>query len=214
LEEVERLGRSIEGTLAVSGRWGAWANTLQQILRAAQVMKKPAEVAWAMHQLGTRALCMNDASAAMSYLNHALSMRRSIGDEIGALVTKHNLDLLLSPPPDGPGRDRKLRRLVKRFVIATTVLLLSAVGIWSALLPGTAEIKPSKLDFKEQVLNVRSEPQAVSISNPHWKSVGISKVAIEGPNADDFLIAENDCSSGSVSRGRDCMIKVAFVPTL
>lgn len=218
--EVERLGRAIEGMLAVSGRWGAWSDTLQQILRAAQAMEKPAEVAWAMHQLGTRALCMNDASAAYSYLNQALSMRRSIGDEIGALVTEHNLDLLLTSPADEPRSDaeqdnqrKKLGRLIKRFFIPAAVVLLGALGIWYALPPGTAVVKPSKLDFKEQVLSVRSEPQAISISNPQWKSVGISKVAIEGPNADDFVIAQNDCS-GSVSGERDCLIKVAFVPTV
>ena len=97
--EVLRLGRAIEGALALGKRWGAWQRVLNLLRRAAQALGDRAAEAWALHQLGTRALCLEDTATARTFLIRALHTREALGDRIGAEVTRHNLNLLLGPPP-------------------------------------------------------------------------------------------------------------------
>ncbi len=100
--EVLRLGRAVEGALALGGRWGAWAQVLQWVLQATQALGNRAAEAWALHQLGSRALCLGRAEEARASLSQALRMREAIGDRAGAAVTRHNLNLLLGAPPAPP----------------------------------------------------------------------------------------------------------------
>jgi hypothetical protein len=78
---------------------------LRWILQAGQALGDQAAEAWALHQLGTRSLCLGDSGAAQTTLTQALQLRQALGDRAGAAVTQHNLDLLLaapSTPPDEP----------------------------------------------------------------------------------------------------------------
>ena len=97
--EVLRLGRAVEGALALGRRWDVWAQVLQWVLQAARALRDQAAEAWALHQLGTRALCLGDTATARTSLIKALRLRESLDDRIGAAVTRHNLDLLVGPPP-------------------------------------------------------------------------------------------------------------------
>ncbi|MUH00840.1 hypothetical protein F7734_54660 [Scytonema sp. UIC 10036] len=96
--DVICLGRGIEGTLALSGQWGTWQIVLQHLLQAARVIGDPAVEAFALHQLGTRSLCLSEVTQAQDYLTQALRIRESLNDQIGAEVTRHNLEFLLAPP--------------------------------------------------------------------------------------------------------------------
>jgi hypothetical protein len=96
---VLRLVRTLEEALALSRYWGAWNRVLQAGLEAAREMGNQAATAWALHQLGTRALCLGEARLARDFLSQALQMREVLGDAIGAAITRHNLSLLLPPPP-------------------------------------------------------------------------------------------------------------------
>jgi LysM repeat protein len=96
---VLRLVYQFEGSLALTGRWGAWAWVLQRGMEAAQALGNQPARAWALHQLGTRALCLDQSSLARDYLIQALRLRESLGDWEGAAVTRHNLNLLLGGPP-------------------------------------------------------------------------------------------------------------------
>ncbi|KYC37028.1 hypothetical protein WA1_46135 [Scytonema hofmannii PCC 7110] len=96
--DVICLGRGIEGTLALSGQWGTWQIVLQHLLQAARVLGDPAVEAFALHQLGTRSLCLSEVTQARDYLTQALRIRESLNDQIGAEVTRHNLEFLLEPP--------------------------------------------------------------------------------------------------------------------
>lgn len=102
--ESLHLTEATEGFLALSGRWGAWEQMLQSGLKAAQALGDQPVEAWAYHQLGSRALCLNDAGAARAFLGKALRMREGLVDQAGAELTRHNLDLLtpLPPPPVTP----------------------------------------------------------------------------------------------------------------
>ena len=145
--EVLRLGRAFESALALVGRWDAWARVLSWILRAAKAIGNQADEAWALHQIGTRSLCLEDVENARSTLTEALRMREEMGDHAGAEVTRHNLDLLAGPPagpprePDTPstGGPRLLRWLIPLAVVAVGVLVavlvwppspVAEVGIW------------------------------------------------------------------------------------
>jgi AAA domain-containing protein len=104
--EAKRLGHATEEALALSGKWDMWATALQSILKAAQGLQDRANAAWALHQLGTRALCLDARSAALASLNGALALRESLNDRSGAAVTRHNLNILLNPPPPNSEPDK------------------------------------------------------------------------------------------------------------
>lgn len=97
--EVRHLAHGVEEALAVTGKWDMWANSLQAVLKAAKREENRAEEAWALHQLGTRALCLGATPEAKSSLTEALHLREALNDQSGAAVTRHNLNLLLLPPP-------------------------------------------------------------------------------------------------------------------
>ncbi len=103
--DVVRLGRAIDGTLIVAGRWGIWESVLESVRRAARAHGDRADEAWALHQLGTRALCLGDVIVARADLSEALRLRAALDDRVGAAVTRHNLGFLLPPPGGAPARD-------------------------------------------------------------------------------------------------------------
>ena len=54
------LGRTIAPRLVLHGLWDAWRTVARDVYRAAGVAKRPADQAWAAHELGTRALTLGD----------------------------------------------------------------------------------------------------------------------------------------------------------
>jgi hypothetical protein len=95
--EVLRLGRLLEGALMIGGRWGAWANVLERCLGAARATGDRSAEAWALHQLGTRALCLGDDPVARSLLGDAVAIRETLGDADALAVSRHNLGFVLVP---------------------------------------------------------------------------------------------------------------------
>ncbi|HEY9749546.1 MAG TPA: hypothetical protein V6C63_12755, partial [Allocoleopsis sp.] len=75
-----QLVRVIEGTLALSKQWGLWARVLEWGLLAARSLGDSAAEAWALHQLGTRALCLENIAIARELLTQALQLRAALGD--------------------------------------------------------------------------------------------------------------------------------------
>jgi hypothetical protein len=71
---------------------------LEWQLASARAQGDRAAEAWALHQLGTRALCLNDMPTARSSLGRALEIREELGDEAGSAVTRHNLELSMAAP--------------------------------------------------------------------------------------------------------------------
>ncbi len=96
--EVIHLVRAIEGTLALSQLWGVWEKVLHWGLQAAQALNDHENIAWAMHQLGSQALCLEKYDLARNLLVKALRLRTRLGDRIGVAVTRHNLSFLMPPP--------------------------------------------------------------------------------------------------------------------
>ncbi len=100
--EVVQLGRALDPSLALGGQWDLWDETLQKTLQAAQEAEDRESEAWALHQLGTRAMCNGESLAARYLLAEALELRVSLLDHLGAAVTQHNLDRLRTLPAKAP----------------------------------------------------------------------------------------------------------------
>ncbi|MFM7450547.1 MAG: trypsin-like peptidase domain-containing protein [Leptolyngbyaceae cyanobacterium] len=92
--EVLSLVRSIESSLIMSGQWQTWEQVLQWGLQATQTLGDLEAEAWALHQLGSRALSLGMTDPAKDLLNQSLHWRQTLGDEMGIAVTRHNLNLL------------------------------------------------------------------------------------------------------------------------
>ena len=78
--EAFRIGRLLEGALVVGSRWGAWGIALEGCLAAARAASDRSGEAWALHELGTRALCLGESARARSLLGQSLKLRES-GEE-------------------------------------------------------------------------------------------------------------------------------------
>ncbi|HVN16762.1 MAG TPA: ATP-binding protein, partial [Anaerolineales bacterium] len=88
------LGRALDPFLTLRGLWDAWRKVLGYLLDAARATQNRLLEGWALHQLGTHALGMGDASAARTLLQQACMVRRAAKDEIGLAYSQHNLGLL------------------------------------------------------------------------------------------------------------------------
>ena len=95
--EVLHLGRLLEGSLVAGARWGAWAVTLERCLAAARSIGDRSAEAWALHELGSRALCLGDAGTARALLNQAVKLREMLDDAAAVAASRRNLDFVLPP---------------------------------------------------------------------------------------------------------------------
>ena len=147
--EVLRLGRAVEGALTLCGRWSAWAQVLRWVLQAARALKDQAAEAWALHQGGTRALCLGDATTARAALTQALHLRKALDDRAGAAVTQHNLSLLVGVPPAPPRKPPapKARPPLPKWLVplagaavGASILLIIAGAVILPLLPRPTEL--------------------------------------------------------------------------
>jgi hypothetical protein len=136
VEEVLLLAHAGDRAFALSGRWGAWGVALDSALALASAGGLTADEAWALHQLGSRALGLGDREAAVRQLSRALELRESIGDHAGAAVTRHNLDLLSGPPPPDQPPQKPRPRLPLAAVLLVIFVLLVGVGVTIAVSSG------------------------------------------------------------------------------
>jgi hypothetical protein len=134
-----RLARAVESALALGGRWEAWEDVLQIVNQAAQATGDLGLKAWALHQIGTRALCLGQEQTALRSLIRAYRLRQSLGDGAGAAVTRHNLRLLLPPdgssgdnPPKGPNGSGPKGGSLLRVPLLIAGAMILALGMVSA----------------------------------------------------------------------------------
>src|SRR6185436_3755270 len=86
-------------------RWGAWATVLERCLAAAKATKDRSAEAWALHQLGTRAVCLGEPARARALLSQAAAVRESLGDAAAAAISRQNLEFVqasIVEDPDDP----------------------------------------------------------------------------------------------------------------
>ncbi|MEC4883348.1 MAG: choice-of-anchor D domain-containing protein, partial [Scytonema sp. PMC 1070.18] len=221
--EVITLGQAVEGSLTLNGQWDAWKQVLEETLQAAQTIGNQVVESWAWHQMGTRELCLGDKSIAQRCLEQALRIRESLGDQIGAEVTRHNLEILNTAVPDNSHESEdtpelppapnplKFRHSLK-IITATLSLLLGGWGILRLLNKPELVLSSKNLDFNTLEVNKISPPQTVTLTNEGSKSLEIFDVVITGSTKNNFIIA-GDCSKGEVINPQDdCHIHVTFSP--
>ena len=97
--EVLRLGRLLEATLVLHRRWGAWEIVIDRCLAAAKATGDRGGEAWALHELGTRAVCLDDAQRARRLLGEAAVLRDRLGEPGAAAVSRQNLGFITPPAP-------------------------------------------------------------------------------------------------------------------
>jgi LysM repeat protein len=190
---VLRLAYLLEGALALAGRWSAWAWVLNRGLQAAQALGNQRARAWALHQLGTRALCLGEIASARGYLIQALRLREALGDRAGAAVTRHNLNLILGgtsgPSNDGPngssgppsmpsaGSGLALGTKIALYAIAALTVISAGLTLWPQIrqaLSGTST---------QALIGVTSTPGAVLISTQIPEPTETGPVLISTPSA-------------------------------
>jgi hypothetical protein len=147
--EVLLLGRLLEGPLVLGVRWGAWAITLERCLAAAKAIGDRSAEAWALHEIGTRALCVGDSARARAVLGQAVKLRESLQDEVAAATSRRNLRLVIASVSDDfnerstipPGVVRGIDSLPLRDAVppaaparkAPSVTVLALTGLLSAI---------------------------------------------------------------------------------
>ena len=95
--EVLRVGTLLEGALVTGARWGAWAISLERCLAAAKALGDRSAEAWALHEIGTRAVCLGDPGTARTLLSQAVALRESLIDDDAAAASRQNLGFVLAP---------------------------------------------------------------------------------------------------------------------
>ena len=137
--EVILLGRALERYYILWKRWQSWAELLDLILKAARALVDRKTEAWALHQSGTRAMCLENKEQARELLSQALEIRKSIKDEAAARVTQHNLQVLLRGSGILNGSRSHVRPwMIGGMAVGLTFLLAAIfviVGMSSGLLP-------------------------------------------------------------------------------
>ena len=92
------IGRALSPVLALAGRWDAWATVLDRNVFAARAIGDRSAEGLALHDAGTRALCVDDAATARRLLVQAIDIRTAAGDQIGAAISRHNVGVLAPVP--------------------------------------------------------------------------------------------------------------------
>ena len=108
--EVLHLGRLLEGPLAAGARWGAWGVTLEHCLAAARAIGDRSAEAWALHELGSRALCLGDAGTARALLSQAVKLREMLNEDAAAAASRRNLSFVLPPVSEYSARSARRHR--------------------------------------------------------------------------------------------------------
>ncbi|NJL65314.1 MAG: choice-of-anchor D domain-containing protein [Methylacidiphilales bacterium] len=93
-QQVLRLVEAIETPLALDKKWGLWDIVLQSGLQASVALNDKPTEAWLLHQLGSRALCLEEMGKARNYLTRAVKIRHSLGDENAVNISQNNFNLI------------------------------------------------------------------------------------------------------------------------
>jgi hypothetical protein len=151
---VLKLVRALDSALVLGKQWETWGRTLQWGLQAAKQLDDRATEAWTWHQLGVRALCLEDITTAYDALHQALRLRQELHDVQGTALTQKNLTYLMQgtipPVVQIHPRDRVDRRrtnitlaVISLITFLLTVTVAMGVGHWWSYNRGTnsSEVK-------------------------------------------------------------------------
>ncbi len=85
--QVLAMARSLDPALILGKQWEQWGRVLQWALQAAWQLEDRRSEAWAWHQLGTRALLLDDITTAYDALQQALQLRQELVRTLPGMAT-------------------------------------------------------------------------------------------------------------------------------
>ena len=215
-QAVLDIGAVLDPVYAQAGRWDAWRDVLAPMLTAARALGDRAAEARALHQLGTRELCILGTGAA-GLLAVALRIRQMIGDSAGAAATQHNISLIPAMPTPSPdhGPTQPRRALRPRVVAAAGTALMTVATTTVAIVLTTAapavSFSPTSLVFPAQPVSTPGASLAASLVNTGEATAHITPPHTTGFNATDFDVTATTCGA-DLPAGQSCSTTVAFTP--
>ena len=231
--EVLRLARAVEPALSASGRWTAWRSMLEMASRASNESGDKASHAWALHELGSAAVCLGDAPSAKNFLNQSLALRVEISEHWGAALTRHNLDLLQPPvipaepahqesPREKPGPRNTLRQRMADLPHVAKIASLGFLGLATALIglalwrqpaaPFRLHFSPARLEFSSTAVDQPSTTRIVVATNQGSRPLSIGAVSLSGPGSGAFYVLRNECARRLLPTGSACQVHLHFKP--
>jgi hypothetical protein len=88
---VLAMARSLDAALILGKQWEQWGRVLEWALQAAWQLEDGRSAAWAWHQLGTRALLLDDITTAYDALQQALKLRQALVRTMPGTATDRDL---------------------------------------------------------------------------------------------------------------------------
>jgi hypothetical protein len=225
-QDVFAIAGAVEGAFALSGRWGAWGRVLDLALQAARHMDTPAGEAWALHQRGTRALCLGAADSARDDLKDALVIRETLNDTEGSAATRNNLEHLpgggtpvaaaqaASAPAPVPQAASPwfFLALALAAVAVMTIIVLAILGRGDATDDPFVVVGGAEIAYGTFPVGVAADPRVIMIENHSDEPARVRAVRLEGDAAGDFVVIRDDCTGHALAPGAGCAILAAFVP--
>jgi Divergent InlB B-repeat domain len=96
--DVIRLGRALVPALVLARSFGGWREAVGLVRHAAGEVNDRGAEGWALHEAGSRSLCLGEVETGRGLLRRGLKVREEAGDVVGCAATRHNLRLPGRPP--------------------------------------------------------------------------------------------------------------------
>lgn len=231
------LCRALDPLLYQYCRWGRWQQVWQLGRKAAQETGDRAAEAWALHQMGSVALCLDDGFAAQAHLAEAQQLRQQAGDMVGAALSQHNLAVVQQvfgkqvarseaprPAPSsaaGPAAafvSMPQQLPLKWLLIGGAVTLAGIAAAVFGFQSGSSEVSVRRrlINFPPQLLSTTSETREIVVRNSSSESVSIDEIILnqssgEADGEGSFQIQE-DCTDAPLSPDAICTIEAQFTP--
>ncbi len=216
--DVLRVARATDRSVALGGDWTAWHHVLSSGLQAAEHLGDESARAWALHQLGSRAIGIGDDAAALAHLTEALDIRTGLGETDAIEVTRHNLDLVTAPPllldPLRPGLVTAGLLVILLFLVAPV-----AAGDWTA----TLHFQPNQISFENTVPN-RVETSSARLVNDTPHDIDGIAITVTSDSGDFSLVPPagveklrlldacrlDDASTIALESGASCQVAIYY----
>ncbi len=139
-----------------------------------------------------------------------LPLRRGAASRRGKAPSPY--DTLPPRLPDRRFQVARGPRGARRRWVLTAAVAAGLLLYWFVWAPPRLEVVPGALDFGEQLLGGRSEPEALRFANRGRRALRLAGVAVAGENGGDFSILADTCTGRALMRGAACSVSVVFAP--
>ncbi|MGB3612148.1 MAG: choice-of-anchor D domain-containing protein, partial [Elainellaceae cyanobacterium] len=191
-DEAVRLCHALDPLLYQYCRWGRWQQVWKLGRRAAHELGDRATEAWALHQLGSVALCLEDGFAAQAYLAEAQQMRLQMEDMVGAALAQHNLAVVQQLLTRDVPRSDVAAAPAAAFVSMSQNLpykwlalgggaLMAGVGALFGLQATSSDVsvRPRLVNFPPQLLSTTSAPRDIVVRNTTSEALTIDAIVLD-----------------------------------